>query len=128
MKNLFLALLALLIAIPFSEACTTAVISGKYTANSRPIIWKLRDTETFENKMRYFRDGKYDYIGMINSKDANGEQVWGGSNAAGFAIMNSASFNPQYVLENLLHIEIASKQVTSLFHLNSSEPCYVSFR
>ncbi|MCU4158155.1 hypothetical protein J1N10_19430 [Carboxylicivirga sp. A043] len=93
MKHLLLALLAMLISNQSGYACTTAVISGKYTANGRPIIWKLRDTETFENKMRYFSDGKYDYIGMINSNDAQGEQVWGGSNAAGFAIMNSASFN-----------------------------------
>jgi len=76
-----------------SWACTTAVISGKYTANGRPMIWKLRDTETFKNKMRYFTDGKYDYIGMLNSNDSKGVQVWGGSNSAGFAIMNSASFN-----------------------------------
>lgn len=93
MKNLFATLLVLLLFSFISDACTTAVISGKYTANGRPIIWKLRDTESFENKMRYFTDGKYDYIGMINSNDAKGEQVWGGSNAAGFAIMNSASFN-----------------------------------
>jgi hypothetical protein len=93
MKHLFIALMAMVISIPVSKACTTAIVSGKYTANGRPIIWKLRDTETFENKLRYFNDGKYDYIGLINSNDAHGEQVWGGSNAAGFAIMNSASFN-----------------------------------
>ncbi len=93
MKHLFIALMAMIIGIPVSKACTTAIISGKYTANGRPIIWKLRDTETFENKLRYFSDGKYDYIGLINSNDAKGEQVWGGSNAVGFAIMNSASFN-----------------------------------
>lgn len=93
MKQLLTALMALLIGHLSVNACTTAIVSGKYTANGRPIIWKLRDTETFENKLRYFSDGKYDYIGLINSSDANGEQVWGGSNAAGFAIMNSASFN-----------------------------------
>ncbi len=93
MKQLFVTLVAILMAIQISEACTTAIVSGKYTANGRPIIWKLRDTETFENKMHYFKDGRYDYIGLINSNDAKGEQVWGGSNAAGFAIINSASFN-----------------------------------
>jgi hypothetical protein len=35
-------------------------------------------------------------------------------------------FNPQSTLENLLHIEIAPKQVTSSLHLNSPERCYVS--
>ncbi len=74
-------------------ACTTAVISGKYTADGRPMIWKLRDTDYFKNKMMYFDDGKYDYIGLVNSEDLKGEQVWGGANSTGFSIMNSASFN-----------------------------------
>ncbi|MGQ1910785.1 hypothetical protein ACT3CE_13475 [Marinifilum sp. RC60d5] len=93
MKNLLSLLLIMVVSIWQSYACTTAVISGKYTKNGRPIIWKLRDTESFENKMKYFTDGKYPYIGMINSNDEKGEQVWGGSNSVGFAIMNSASFN-----------------------------------
>lgn len=74
-------------------ACTTAVISGKYTKDGRPIIWKLRDTESFKNDVRYFTDGKYDYVALMNSKDIAGEHVWGGTNSQGFAIMNSASFN-----------------------------------
>ncbi len=37
-------------------------------------------------------------------------------------------FNPQYALENLLHIEITSKQDTSLLHFNSPERCYASFQ
>lgn len=73
--------------------CTTVVVSGKYTKDGRPMIWKLRDTESYENKMMYFTDGKYEYIGLINSNDIEGTQVWSGSNSIGFAIMNSASFN-----------------------------------
>lgn len=93
MKTLIATFTILILIIGQSLACTTAVISGKYTKNGRAMIWKLRDTETFQNKMRYFTDGKYDYVGLINSNDKEGEQVWGGSNAVGFAIMNSASFN-----------------------------------
>jgi hypothetical protein len=93
MKQLLSLLLLVVVSVWQTEACTTAVISGKYTKDGRPIIWKLRDTESFENKMMYFTDGKYPYIGLINSNDEKGEQVWGGSNAMGFAIMNSASFN-----------------------------------
>lgn len=74
-------------------ACTTAVISGKATPDGRAMIWKLRDTESFENAMRYFTDGKYAYLGLVNAKDTKGENVWGGSNCLGFAIMNSASYN-----------------------------------
>lgn len=76
-----------------SLACTTAIISGKYTADGRPILWKLRDTDEFQNKLRYFTDGKYAYLGLVNTSDTQGTQVWGGFNSTGFAIMNSASYN-----------------------------------
>ncbi|MDY0348962.1 MAG: carcinine hydrolase/isopenicillin-N N-acyltransferase family protein [Tenuifilaceae bacterium] len=74
-------------------ACTTAVISGKHTKDGRPMIWKLRDTDFLKNRMMYFEDGKYHYVGLVNSEDVEGEQVWGGANSTGFSIMNSASFN-----------------------------------
>jgi hypothetical protein len=93
MKKVLSLLLLAVVGVWQSYACTTAVISGKYTKDGRPMIWKLRDTESFKNKMRYFTDGKYPYIGLINSNDEKGEDVWGGSNSMGFAIMNSASFN-----------------------------------
>ncbi len=89
----FLILLLSIFMLQAARACTTIVVSGKYTKDGRPLIWKLRDTESYANKMRYFNDGKYSYIGLINSVDEKGEQVWSGSNSAGFAIMNSASFN-----------------------------------
>ncbi len=94
MNKIFLILLIAIFAIAHtSNACTTAVISGKATPDGRSIIWKLRDTDDLENSMRYFTDGKYAYLGLVNSKDTKGENVWGGSNSVGFAIMNSASFN-----------------------------------
>ena len=93
MKHLLSILLILVVFAYQGITCTTAVISGKYTKDGRPMIWKLRDTESFENKLKYFTNGKYPYIGIINSNDEKGEQVWGGSNSVGFAIMNSASFN-----------------------------------
>ncbi len=92
MKHLLTILFAAVIW-QTANACTTIVVSGKYTEDGRPMIWKLRDTESYQNKMMYFKDGKYDYIGLINSSDTKGEQVWSGSNSVGFAIMNSASFN-----------------------------------
>lgn len=94
MRKLAIVLLLILLAIPEkSISCTTAVISGKATPDGRSMIWKLRDTDDLENSFRYFNDGKYSYIGLVNSKDTEGINVWGGSNSAGFAIMNSASYN-----------------------------------
>ena len=73
--------------------CTTAIISGKYTKDGRPILWKHRDSDFEQNKLRYFTDGKYDYIGLINTEDINGEQVWAGTNSTGFSIMNAALYD-----------------------------------
>lgn len=73
--------------------CTNAIVSGKVTADGRPLLWKNRDTSFLENKIMYFTDGKYPYFGLVNSVDKDGEEVWVGMNAAGFAIMNSASYN-----------------------------------
>lgn len=86
-----IAYLLLFTATP-AEACTTAVISGKYTADGKPMLWKLRDTDFLDNAIKYYASGKYSFIGLINSQD-RGTQVWAGVNEAGFAIMNAASFN-----------------------------------
>jgi len=90
-KTLMIAIFLFVSNIAIS--CTTAIISGKYTKDGRSMIWKLRDSEKFKNKMMYFDDGKYSYIGLVNSEDLIGEQIWGGANSVGFSIMNSASFN-----------------------------------
>jgi len=75
--------------------CTTAVISGKATNDGRALIWKLRDTDYLKNYVKQFtaENGKYAFIGIVNSVDSVGNEVWGGNNEVGFAIMNSASFN-----------------------------------
>jgi len=73
--------------------CTTAIVSGKFTKNGRPLLLKHRDSGFAQNKLMFFEDGKYDYIGLVNSVDVNGIEVWGGVNSEGFAIINSASYN-----------------------------------
>ncbi|MCZ4693993.1 hypothetical protein DWB61_03180 [Ancylomarina euxinus] len=92
-KHITLLSFFLGLAYASSMACTTAVISGKSTKDGRPILWKHRDSESYQNKLRLFNDGVFTYVGLINSDDSNGDQIWGGNNEVGFAIMNSASFN-----------------------------------
>jgi predicted choloylglycine hydrolase len=94
MKKLYmLVFMICLLTFQSLQACTTAIISGKFTPDGRPLLWKNRDTGDLDNKLKYFTNGKYDYIGLINSFDTLGEEVWIGMNTAGFAIMNSASYN-----------------------------------
>ena len=76
MKQLFIILMFFIIYDLC--ACTTAVISGKYTTDGRPLLLKHRDSGYAQNKLMYFDDGKYNYIGLINSEDVNGVEVWGG--------------------------------------------------
>ncbi|MCT4601036.1 MAG: hypothetical protein N4A32_09090 [Marinifilaceae bacterium] len=93
MKRKILLTLCLSFIVGQIFACTTAIISGKYTKDGRPMIWKVRDTESFNNKLMYFTDGRFPYLGLVNAEDKKGINIWGGYNTSGFAIMNSASFN-----------------------------------
>lgn len=76
-----------------SNACTTAVVSGKYTKDGRPLLLKNRDTWAINNSMKYFNANPYSFLGLVNSADTLGRSIWIGNNSVGFAIMNSASYN-----------------------------------
>jgi len=74
-------------------ACTTFLISGKYTADGKSMLFKNRDTDEMQNSLAYFTDGRYKYIGLVDGKKGWKKMVWGGYNETGFAIMNSAAYN-----------------------------------
>lgn len=86
----FWALLTCVAALP----CTSAIVSGKYTANGRPILWKHRDTSDLNNKVvKIESESGLDYVALFNQSDTLCEQAWIGFNECGFAIMNTASYN-----------------------------------
>ncbi|MDR2651841.1 MAG: C45 family peptidase [Prevotellaceae bacterium] len=94
MKNILTAILIILIVfVQKSTACTSAIITGKATRDGRPLMWKHRDTGTENNRITYAQGAKYSYIGLTNSNDINNEEIWAGTNSAGFCIMNTASYN-----------------------------------
>ena len=68
------------------------IVSGKATSNGRPLMLKHRDTEDQKNSVKYFDGGRYAFIGLVNSTSPDNE-VWTGTNEAGFSIMNTASYN-----------------------------------
>lgn len=74
-------------------ACTTFLISGKYTADGKSMLFKNRDTDEMQNSLAFFTDGQYKYIGLVDGNKNWGKMVWGGYNETGFAIMNSAAYN-----------------------------------
>ncbi len=97
MKRIKLILLILLSVhvVPVEAlCCTTAIFSGKVTADGRPIIWKNRDTGFLDNRVEYVPASdsvKYSFIYLSNSADT--PEAWSGVNSAGFSIMNSVSYN-----------------------------------
>ena len=50
-KRLFIALVALMGAIIVADACTSAIVTGRLTANGRPLMWKNRDTNDLYNRV-----------------------------------------------------------------------------
>mgnify|MGYP005841194139 CR=1 FL=1 len=93
MKHTKIIFLVMIFSFMNYYPCTTGIITSKVSKDGRPILFKHRDSDYEQNKLMYFADGKYDYIGLVNSEDKLGKEVWGGSNSAGFAIINSASYN-----------------------------------
>jgi len=93
-KSLFFAVFSLFLVFVTirSQACTSAIITGKVTANGKPLLWKHRDTGQEQNRIAYFNTGKYDFLALVDAPD-KGEAAWIGTNKAGFSIMNTASYN-----------------------------------
>jgi len=85
-----LAAAAVALLAQSAAPCTLAVLSGRATANGRPLMWKNRDTSDPNNKLAFFKGPRYDFAGVVIAEAATpAAEVWGGQNAAGFAIMNS---------------------------------------
>lgn len=92
-KSLFFTVFIFIILLSNnSQACTSAIITGKVTANGKPLLWKHRDTGEEQNRIEYFTTGKYAFLALVNAPDKGGT-AWIGTNNAGFSIMNTASYN-----------------------------------
>ena len=94
MKNILLLTALLAAWLTPALACTSAVVSGRATPDGRPLLWKHRDTDFLQNHVEYVRGEKYDFIAVVNSADFRQKrEAWIGTNSAGFALMNTQSYN-----------------------------------
>lgn len=91
-RTILLCILILILTAP-TFACTTFLISGKYTSDGKPLLFKNRDADEMQNSLAFFSDGKYKFIGLVNGNTKWNKEVWGGYNEAGFAIINTAAYN-----------------------------------
>lgn len=76
-------------------ACTSAIVSASANPSGRPILWKHRDTSTIDNKVEYVAPAAsgFGYVALFNAADKDLKEAWMGMNDAGFAVMNTASYN-----------------------------------
>lgn len=91
-----LILLLLICASLRSEACTSLIADGRATASGRPLLWKHRDTGAPSNFLARVEPASADeigFVGLFNAGDSLLREAWAGMNDAGFAIMNTASYN-----------------------------------
>lgn len=89
------AIILTLFCIASAYPCTSAIVSGRLTRDGRPMMWKHRDTGTEHNFVTRVepRDSLFGYIALFNGGDSLLTEAWTGMNDAGFAIMNTASYN-----------------------------------
>ena len=94
-KKTLAALIAALIVAFAADACTSAIVSGRLTANGRPLMWKNRDTNDLNNRVERIKghDGLMEFVALFDARDLQDTAAWMGFNTAGFAIMNTASYN-----------------------------------
>ncbi len=86
---------AIIFAASDSPACTSAIVSARASATGRPLLWKHRDTGADNNFLMRVEaaKGEIGYVGLFNGGDSLLTEAWMGMNDAGFAIMNTASYN-----------------------------------
>lgn len=94
-KRFLIFLYCSLACVFASEACTSAVVGAKAAHYGRPMLWKHRDTSNIDNKVEYVaaKGDDHGYVALFNSQDTKLKEAWTGMNDAGFAIMNTASYN-----------------------------------
>jgi hypothetical protein len=73
-----------------SYACTSAIVSKQKSSEGAPLLWKHRDSPTWNGRVAYIEGGKYAYTALVS---LNGKYTYCGINEKGFAVMNTVSHN-----------------------------------
>ena len=93
----FVLLLLICGCISAVLACTSAIIGGEASASGRILLWKHRDTGTEHSFVARVAppagEAGMAYIALFNGGDSLLLEAWTGVNEAGFAVMNTASYN-----------------------------------
>jgi hypothetical protein len=116
------------------EACTIGVANGFVTIDSRPILWKVRDTDDRHQQLVHSPGYPYNYIGVRS----RGGSIYMGLNEAGLCSGNSAVSSPEgsgstnnaslqnYVLRNCDSVDQVRDYIQSEidFHNCNASGCF----
>lgn len=89
-RLLYILIFIVAVFHPTVDACTIVAVSGRATADGRPLLLKNRDSKTWDIKIRIGQGVNYKYLSQCIA--ANGA-AYSGFNETGFAIINSHSYN-----------------------------------
>ena len=73
-------MLLMLAVVPEAMACTTAIISGRYTIDGRPLMLKNRDSSRMNNVYVSGDSAKYAWIAVVPIEDDSDRGVMYGQN------------------------------------------------
>ena len=92
MKNIttILILFAMLLGYGESVACTSAIVLSSRSSEGVPMLWKHRDSPSWDCHVEYIEDGKYGYTALVSP---DRKYTYCGINEKGFAVMNTVSEN-----------------------------------
>lgn len=76
-------------------ACTSAIVGTGAARHGRTMLWKHRDSGYADNFVGRVEatDSTMAYVALFNAGDTGMKEAWIGFNSAGFAVMNTASYN-----------------------------------
>lgn len=96
MKKIAAAAVAAAVGAGAALACTSALIGPQASASGRMLLWKHRDTGTDHSFLAHVAAAPaqgMEYVALFNGGDSLLREAWAGVNEAGFAVINTASYN-----------------------------------
>ncbi len=92
MKKIFsiLIIFAILLGYGESVACTSAIVLSSRSSEGVPLLWKHRDSQSWNCHIAYVEGEKYGYTALVS---LDGKHTYCGINEKGFAVMNNATYN-----------------------------------
>ena len=110
MKRKVLLLFVALSLVAESLACTAALVEASRSSERVPMLWKHRDSPSWDCHVEYIEGGKYAYTALVSP---DRKYTYCGINEKGFAVMNTVS-------ENLVKSKSVAQGPGAIFNMSKA--------